>query len=364
MSSDQSNRQEQEHKAAANEEWRKEKKIKCLVWDLDNTLWTGVLLEDSQVAVRDEAVNVIRALDDRGILHSIASRNDFDTAMAKLRELGLHEFFIHPQINWGTKSTSIGRIAETINIGTDTLAFIDDQPFERDEVLSVFPEVQCYDVEDMARIVDRPEMMPRFVSDESRHRRMMLQAEITRSQVEESFDGAQDEFLASLEMQLDIYPAREQDLERAEELTLRTNQLNTTGRTYSYDELNKFRTSDDYHVLVARLRDKYGSYGTIGLALVEKREQGWWIRLLLMSCRVMNRGIGGVIITHIRQLARDAGVQLFADMVINDRNRMMYMTYKFNHFREFDESGDMVILENDLRRIPTYPGYLTVNTKN
>ncbi len=351
----------QRHQKAAREEWRKERKIKCLVWDLDNTLWDGVLLEDPQVSLRDEAVDVIRALDDRGILHSIASRNDFDSAMTKLQELDLQEYFIHPQINWGAKSASIQRISEAINIGVDTLAFIDDQAFEREEVNSVHPVVHCYDVTDLAGIVDCPEMMPRFISDESKQRRQMLQAEITRNQLEESFEGAQDKFLASLGMRLDIYPAREQDLERAEELTLRTNQLNTTGRTYSYQELDEFRKSDNFLLLVARLEDRYGNYGTIGLVLVEKQEQEWWIRLLLMSCRVMNRGIGGPMITYIRQLAKDAGVRLLADMIINDRNRMMYMTYKFSRFREIGKVGDMSVLENDLSRIQPYPGYLRIS---
>jgi FkbH-like protein len=353
----------QQDQLAAREEWRKEKKVKCLVWDLDNTLWTGTLLEDPDVTIRDKAVELIRALDARGILHSIASRNDADLAMTKLREAGLDEYFIHPQINWGAKSASIQRIAEAINIGIDTLAFVDDQPFERDEVASVHPLVQCYDAADLASIADRSEMKPRFISDESRHRREMLQAEIKRTEIEESFEGAQDKFLASLGMHLLIHPAGEEDLERAEELTLRTNQLNTTGRTYSYDELNVLRQSDDHLLLVAKLDDKYGSYGTIGLALIEKLDREWWIRLLLMSCRVMNRGIGGALITFLRRQAKDAGMRLLADMIMNDRNRMMYMTYKFSHFREIGQSGDVTFLENDLDRIPPYPEYLNRSFK-
>lgn len=358
-----SNDESRRHEDAAREEWREERKIKCLVWDLDNTLWNGVLLEDQPVTLRDEAVAVIHALDNRGILHSVASRNDFGAAMAQLQKFGLQEFFIHPQINWGAKSRSMQRIAETVNIGIDTLAFVDDQAFERDEVNSVYPEVQCYDVADLDGIVDRPEMMPRFISDESRLRRQMLQAEITRNQVEESYEGAQDEFLTSLAMQLEIRPAREQDLQRAEELTLRTNQLNTTGRTYSYQELDELRKSDDFLLLVASLEDKYGNYGTIGLVLIEKHKDEWWIRLLLMSCRVMNRGIGGALITYVRQCAKDAGVRLFADMLVNDRNRMMYMTYKFNHFREVDKAGDLTVLENDLGQILSFPSYVSVSAE-
>jgi FkbH-like protein len=353
-----------QHEQAAKEEWRRERKIKCLVWDLDNTLWDGILLEDSDVSLREGVVEVLRTLDERGILHSVASRNDYEMAMSKLEYFGIDEYFVYPQINWGAKSGSIEQVARSINIGMDTIALIDDQAFERDEVMSVHPEVQCFVAADLISIPDRPAMTPRFVSDESRQRRSMLQADMVRKQAEESFAGAQDQFLASLDMRLEIFPAGESDLKRAEELTLRTNQLNTTGRTYSYDELDELRLSENFHLWVARLDDKYGSHGTIGLALIEKLEREWWIRLLLMSCRVMNRGIGGVIITYIRNRAREAGVRLLSDMIINDRNRMMYMTYKFNHFRETDQSGDMTIFESDLSQIQPFPDYLRVKARS
>lgn len=333
-------------------------KVKCLVWDLDNTLWNGVLLEDKDVTLRNGVTEVIRALDERGILQSIASRNDYDQAMTKLKALGLHEYFIYPQINWNAKSASVRAIAEVINIGIDSLAFIDDQPFERDEVAYVHPKVLCIDAADLDRVLELPEMMPRFVTDDSRRRRHMYQADIERKKAEEHFNGAQDEFLASLNMTLTIAPAQEKDLQRAEELTVRTNQLNTTGYTYSYRELNEFRQSDQHHLLVTDLEDKYGTYGKIGLALIEAREEEWWIRLLLVSCRVMNRGVGSVLINHIRNRAREAGVRLLAEMIPNDRNRMMYMTYKFNHFQEKERSGDFVIFENDLSQKRAFPDYL------
>lgn len=333
-------------------------KVKCLVWDLDNTLWNGVLLEDREVTLRKGVIRVIQTLDQRGILQSIASRNDFDTAMSKLAELGLDEFFIYPQINWNAKSASIQTIAESINIGIDTLAFIDDQLYEREEVSSVHPEVLCLDADELDHLLTRPELMPRFITDDSARRREMYQADIERNRIEQKFVGPQDEFLASLGMILTITPAQEEDLARAEELTVRTHQLNTTGYTYSYEELAAFRMSDHYHLWIAGLEDKYGSYGKIGLALIEIREEEWWIRLLLMSCRVMSRGVGSVLINHIRNQARAANVQLLAEMVPNDRNRMMYMTYKFNHFREKKVSDNQVIFENDLMPPQPFPEYL------
>ncbi|WP_235925930.1 hypothetical protein [Actinokineospora pegani] len=121
---------------------------------------------------------------------------------------------------------------------------------------------------------------------------------------------------------------------------MRTNQLNTTGRTYSYDELDAYRTSPDHLLLVARLTDRYGPYGNIGLALVETGEQ-WRVKVLLMSCRVMSRGVGTVLINHLKRRARDAGAPLHADFVPTSRNRMMLVSFKFNGFKEVGRDGDL-----------------------
>src|SRR5579864_1392804 len=111
-----------------------------------------------------------------------------------------------------------------------------------------------------------PDMMPRFVTEDAARRRRMYLSDMVRVQAEREFVGASEEFLASLQMVFTIAPAREADLQRAEELTVRTHQLNTTGRTYSYAELNEFRQSPQHKLLIAGLEDKYGSYGKIGLA--------------------------------------------------------------------------------------------------
>ena len=118
---------------------RRKREVKCLVWDLDNTVWDGVLLEGDSVRLRHEVRHVICTLDERGILQSIASRNDYDEAMAKLEELSLAEYFVYAQISWGPKSTSLQNIVQRLNIGADSVAFIDDDPFERDEVAASVP---------------------------------------------------------------------------------------------------------------------------------------------------------------------------------------------------------------------------------
>lgn len=340
---------------------KEDKKVtKCVVWDLDNTLWDGVLLEDGDVKVKDNVLDVIKTLDGRGILQSIASKNDHEQVDLKLREFGLSDYFLYPQVNWNSKASSIEKIAKSINIGLDAVAFVDDQPFEREEVKFSLPSVLCLDVADVSNMLDMPEMNPRFITEDSKIRRQMYQSDIERNKAEAEFVGPQDEFLATLDLRFTLGPAQEEDLKRAEELTLRTNQLNTTGYTYSYDELNEFRQSDQHLLLIASLTDKYGTYGKIGLALVEFGEEHWTLKLLLMSCRVMSRGVGTIMLNYIMRLAKEAGKKVRAEFISNGRNRMMYVTYKFGNFREVERHGDLIVFENDLSRLQEFPSYVKV----
>jgi FkbH-like protein len=343
------------------EQKRKRPSVKCVVWDLDNTIWDGVLLEDENVTLRPGVLDALKTLDSRGILHSIASRNDHATAMRKLEQLGLSDYFLYPQINWNAKSSSIQTIAQSINIGMDTLAFVDDQPFEREEVSFTHPEVLCIDAAALQSIANMREMMPRFITDESQQRRQMYQSDIVRNQAEQEFTGSSDDFLATLDMVFKLAPAQEEDLRRTEELTVRTHQLNTTGYTYSYEELNALRQSPNHKLLVASLDDKYGTYGKIGVALVECLADVWTVKLLLMSCRVMSRSVGTIMMNHIMNMARRAGVRLHAEFIPNDRNRMMFITYKFSGFKEVERRGELVILANDLKRIQAFPDYVKVH---
>jgi len=335
-------------------------RIKCVVWDLDNTVWNGVLLEDERVSVKPNVVEHIKRLDQLGVLHSIASKNDHEAALAKLTELGIAEFFLFPQANWNSKSSSIELIAKALNLGLDAFAFVDDQPFELAEVAHALPKVTCVDAAEVDEALQREEFIPRFVTDESAKRREMYQGQIARDELEKDFVGTNHEFLASLDMDFTIETAKQADLQRAEELTVRTNQLNSTGRTYSYDELDALRESPDHLVLVASLTDKFGSYGKIGLALVEKGESVWQLNMMLMSCRVMSRGVGMVLLNHIMNLAKAAGAELQADFVETGRNRMMQVTYAFAGFREASRDGVHVVLQADLAALQPPPDYVRV----
>ena len=128
----------------------------------------------------------------------------------------------------------------------------------------------------------------------------------------------------------------------------------------TYEELNELSESPDHLLLVASLTDKLGSYGKIGLALVEKGEKVWQLRMMLMSCRVMSRGVGMVLLNHIMTLAKEAGVALHADFVETGRNRMMQITYAFAGFREVSRDGSLVVLGADLDALQPPPPYVDI----
>ncbi|MFI0908778.1 HAD-IIIC family phosphatase [Streptomyces sioyaensis] len=342
--------------------------IKVIVWDLDHTLWDGVLLEDGDVTLRPGIVDTITALDRRGILHSVASRNDPDTALARLEKFQLAEYFLHPRIGWGAKSESVAAIAADLNLSLDAVAFVDDDAVERAEVAFHHPQVRCFHPDDAPSLPDLPELAGAR-TEEAARRRQLYREDLVRTRAEAEHEGPRPEFLASLNMNLLVHPARREDLERLRELTLRTNQLNSTGHTYNLAELEECLRSDRYELVVAELSDRFGSYGKIGLALTEHIGDRWLVKLVLTSCRVLNRGIGSILLTVIANRAVAAGARLQAEFVETGRNRPMYVAFRLAGFRPAAESaeptadGRPVILERaDTSPVPV-PAHVTVDDR-
>ncbi|AXK31683.1 HAD-IIIC family phosphatase [Streptomyces armeniacus] len=318
--------------------------VKCLVWDLDDTLWRGTVLEGDDPRPSEAAVSTLHALDERGVLHAVASRGDHATATAHLTKLGLAELFTVLEVGWGAKSESVRRISEALGIGIDTLAFVDNDPVERAEVASAHPRVRCYAAEELAELPAREEFPAGEVTQEARGRRRLYRAEASRNQAREAYDGTPAQFLASLELELTVRAATPDDLARAHELTVRTHQLNTTGRSYSMAELREMCDSPRYEVLVAGLTDRFGSYGVIGLAVVERDGGRCVLRLLLLSCRVMSRGIGPALIGHIVRRTLAEGMRPEAEFVPTEVNRVMLVNLRFAGFEVLEQSEGRLLL--------------------
>ncbi len=306
--------------------------VKCLVWDLDNTLWQGTLLEDPDVRLPDEIRSVIVELDSRGILQSVASKNDFELAFKRLEELGIAEYFVHPQIGWGRKSDSVRQVAEQLNFALNTIAFVDDLPSERAEVAFHVPEIRCYRADQAVSLPGMPEFSPEVVTVDAQRRRQMYQASFRRDTERESFGGPDEQFLRSLELVMTIKRADAEDLSRVEELTLRTSQMNATGVHYSDATLRGLLADRDHEVLTVALSDRFGPHGAVGVMLLERHPQVWHLKLLATSCRVVSFGAGAVILNWLIDQAARAGAHLAADFRPTDRNRMMDIAYRFAGF--------------------------------
>ncbi|HEU5378330.1 MAG TPA: HAD-IIIC family phosphatase [Ktedonobacteraceae bacterium] len=342
---------------------RSEKKIKCVVWDLDNTVWNGILSEDKCVTLKEDVFSAIKILDKRGILQSIASKNDPMPALLQLETFSIAEYFLYPQINWNTKVHSLQMIAQELNINLDTFAFIDDQAFERDAIKFALPQVRCFDIHEVPALLAISSFIPDSLTDDAQARRQFYITERKRKQFEQRFQGTSEAFLSSLEMVLSLELAQEEDLHRMEELTQRTHQLNSTGYTYSLEELAALRTAPDYLLMIVSLEDKYGSYGKIGLALVECHLEIWTIKLLLMSCRVISRGIGSIMLNYLLYWARSAKVRLHAEFLPTEHNRMMLVTYKLSGFKEIARKEELIIFAHDLQDIHPFPHYIKLIDK-
>ncbi|RDG36861.1 HAD-IIIC family phosphatase [Streptomyces corynorhini] len=308
--------------------------VKCLVWDLDNTLWQGTLLEDAEVTLAEPVRRLIAELDSRGVLQAVASKNDHDPAWQRLEALGVAEFFVLPHIGWGPKSDSVRAIAAELNFALDTIAFVDDQPTERAEVAFHLPEVRCYDARRLAVLDELPEFSPPTVTVDARRRREMYQAGFRRKAAETDFQGPSEEFLRSLELVMHIRRASGTELSRVEELTLRTSQMNATGVHYSLPDLRALLADPRHEVLVATLADRFGPHGAVGLELLAKHERVWHLKLLATSCRVVSFGAGSVILGRLVDEAARAGVHLVADFRRTERNRMMEIAYRMTGFTD------------------------------
>ncbi len=288
----------------------KPKKIKVVVWDLDNTLWDGILVEDGpeNLKLKENVFSIIEELDNRGILLSIASKNNPSEAVEVLEKFKLNDYFLFPQISWEPKSQSIKKIVKRLNIGIDTVAFIDDSSFERAEVFEVCPEVMCIDAIKYQEILSYPEFILPKTADSAK-RREFYKNQITREEIQSDFSGDYFSFLKNCSIKLQIKEFSENHLERIHELTQRTNQMNFSGNRYTKERLKEMLNDSELICIVLDCSDKFGSYGTVGFSVIQKSD----IRMidLMFSCRIQAKRVEHALFTYLLNLYKKDGAKVF-----------------------------------------------------
>ncbi len=302
---------------------RKEKPkpaAKCVVFDLDNTLWDGVLLE-GEVTLRPGVKALFAELDKRGILISVASKNSHDDAMAKLKAFGLDEYLLFPQINWTQKSQSLHAIADKISINLDTFVFVDDNPFEREEVARFYPQVETLPDTALGRLLENPRLKGSTTAEAGR-RRAMYQEAIEREDAAVTFGDDYLAFLKSCEIVVDIMPVTDQHMERVIELVQRTNQLNFSGRKYGREEIQAILGDDVHGKHVLACADKYGSYGVVGFAITRPIEGGIRVEDFMLSCRVQGKFVEQALFDYLVRTSEPPARVLEVNFVKTDRNAL------------------------------------------
>jgi FkbH-like protein len=316
--------------------------VKCVVWDIDNTLLDGVYLESGAVlpAANPAMAGALADLSSRGILHAIASKNPPEAAAHAAAVTGAD--FAAVECGWGAKSEAVARIAADLSIGTDALAFVDDDPYERAEVGTALPEVMVLAPDEVAGAAGWPEFSAAEVTGEARRRGEMYAARRRRRAAEQAFGGSREEFLASAGTQVTIAAAAPADVPRLQELAVRTRQFNSAGRPVAGATFASLIAAPDTDVATVRLRDAFGDDGVVGACVISHDRDGTWtVPLLIMSCRAMGRGVIGALLAWVTRSAARAGArEVTVRCVLTERNVPLRLALTGAGFRASQAAGE------------------------
>lgn len=346
------------------------KNKKCLVLDLDNTLWGGIIGDDGVEKLQlghetptAEAFlyfqNYVLNLKRRGVILAVASKNDADTAKSGFSHpdsvLKLEDF-VSFRANWEPKNLNIQAIAEEIGIGIDSMVFLDDTLVERKLVRDSMPEVAVPEVDagnvfSYIRAIEEAgyfEPVSLSSDDFGRHKAYIQnQKRKELSNVVCSYD----EFLKSLEMVAEIDSFRPVYFERIAQLTNRSNQFNCTTCRYNTNDIERIANDNRYITLYGRLEDKFGDNGLVSVMIGEKKCNELHVRLWLMSCRVLKRGLENIMMDVLVEKAKLSGCkQILGYYYKSAKNKMVASLYEDLGFKLQEKRGDDTVWICDLNQ--------------
>lgn len=359
---------------------------KCLVLDLDNTLWGGVIGEDgiSGIKLGKEGIGLaftefqeeLLNLNRKGILLAICSKNNPEDAIDAIRKHPSmclkEEHFAAMRINWEDKATNISAIAEELNIGIESLVLVDDNPAERAWVSAALPEV----------------FVPDWPTDPINYKRSLLELEVTdfyktsltqedllraqlyraqaKRKVLETTAKSLDDFYRSLEMQAIIRTATSFTIPRVAQLTQKTNQFNLTTRRYSESEIRTFVQDPTYLIYCLELKDRFGTNGVVGVLILRDLAAGEWIiDDFLLSCRVMGRTVENAFLGFASKAIRErGGKKLIGEYLPTEKNKPVAQLFRalgFRPLKQLINDGELWELELDRETPPIeIPEWITV----
>jgi FkbH-like protein len=348
--------------------------FKCLVLDLDHTLWGGVIGDDGLEGIKlgqgsglGESFiafqRFARDLASRGVILAVCSKNDEKTA--------LEPFEKHPEMvlrkndiayfvaNWNDKASNIRLIAKQLNIGLDSLVFVDDNPYERNQVRGELPMVAVPELpEDPALYPDCLVSAGYFeavaLTQEDLIRSEQYQKNLERDKAQASFTDLTD-YLKSLDMELIWGPFDSLSLTRVTQLINKTNQFNLTTRRYSEEDTKRFSADPKTVTLRCRLTDRFGDNGIIGIMIaLEQTDGDWVVDTWLMSCRVLGRGVEQAMLDLlVEETVKRGARRLIGQYIPTAKNSMVKNHYADLGFEEMDlteEGSTCWVLKSDSKK--------------
>ena len=352
---------------------------KCIVLDLDNTLWGGIVGEDGfdNIKLSDNPIGRsfvefqkrLLGLNQRGVILAINSKNNFNDAMEVIQKhpnMVLRENnFACVKINWEDKVMNLQKIAEELNIGLDSMVFFDDDPINQEYVRESLPDVLVVDLpRDSSQysqiITEMKEFDVLKITEEDAKRSEMYLGQKKRKELENKV-GDFKEFLKQMNIEVNIEKANSFSIPRISQLTLKTNQFNLTTRRYQEEEISKFSLSNNKIVECVHVRDKFGDNGITGTYIIEKENNmEWIIDTFLLSCRIIGRGIEEIMMEQIIEKARLAGIKkIKGEFIPTAKNKP---AEKFFSKCGFKEEGNYWIFNTE-QKIET-PSHIKLQKKN
>jgi len=314
---------------------------RCIVLDLDNTLWGGIIGEDEFDGIKlgsdpsgkafVEFQKYLLSLHHRGILLAINSKNNFDDAIKVIEEhpdmVLKKEHFASIKINWNDKVSNIKEISDELNFGLENFVFFDDDPLNREFMKSSLPQVLTVDLPtDPSKYVRTIQEMNEFnllkITSEDKQRGVMYSQQRERKILEKSSNNLED-FLKNMDLKITIKKADTFTIPRISQLILKTNQFNLTTKRYSLEEIQKISQNNNMLIGCVQVEDKFGDNGITAAFIVEKNDTKEWILdTFLLSCRVMGRQIEKSILGYIIKIAKQNNVdKIIANFIPTKKNQ-------------------------------------------
>ena len=361
----------------------KGKNRKALVLDLDNTLWGGVIGEDGIDGVKlninypgnefYDFQKIIMSLYNRGVILAVNSKNDPDYALEVFQK---HPYMLIKEnnlgayrINWTDKATNIIQLAKDLDIGIDSLVFLDDNPIERERVRSSAPEVLTVEMPSSPSVYRKTlEKINDFsllsLTKEDLQRGEMYYARRKRQDLETNVQSM-DEFIKTLGLEVTIKKVDSFSLPRVTSLINKTNQFNLTTKRYTEIEVKKMMEDPNKNIYTLQVRDKFGDEGLVGVAITDVQEdKSMRIDNILMSCRVIGRKVETTFLTKILRDAKNKGSLVVTGKYIPTRKNGLvkdfFQNHNFSKLSDDNTNGSSEWSINIENHDLTYPDFIKV----